>query len=540
MQNTDILKMINKWLDLLDGTPLMKAEHWPRKLQEAERRIVRELNGAISGVDEEIIRQLRRRGLAQVIAQGATDNVLLQAGLREAFTRMTEMLMEERPEISQAARNSVISQLQQQGESVEFIDFSPQVSQRIRDEAGPIVEEIQQNLVDDFRGVIVEGYQEGKGIDEIAADIDRIEDQVKDYKTERIARTEVNGAQNEGKEQTYEDFNVDYEQWLTVDPADEDVRGQDPADEFDHVMMHGQVIRVGDDFVHPAQGWTLPYPGAKIGAPGNVINCRCTTRPYIPDPEERAAVRNAIIHQGYYYPEEEIELEFEEAETIEEASDWVEENYDILTSYADLDLDLTNEHNRSLRKFFDEFPGNEDAVSRIRSMKAKSYAGKFAPKDEDVGEPITGGDLRISKTWFQDQEHYQSLVENQTEGYSLSYEDFNEQSIMAHELGHALEYKLAVKKSGMEFGDLMTEREGHEIVSTWNHHEVADNVVHDALDNMGLPKYGQETADEMRKLGSMAVGNNAELLAQGVSNYIAAEEPTQLAKEIAKEIKRRL
>lgn len=539
MNYIDLFDITNKWLDHLGGTPLFKRENWPQRAKEAERRITSQLNNAIDGINESIVRQLRRRGLAQVIGQSMTDNILLDAGLSEAFNRLTDLLVEERPELAEAGRNSVISQLQQEGISADFIDFEPHVSERIRDEVGPIVDTIKQNLIEDFEEVIVDGYEEGKGIDEIAADIDNIEDQVKDYKTERIARTEVNGAQNEGKEQTYDDFNVDYEQWLTVDPGDEDVRGHDPHDEFDHVMMHGQVVRTDDNFVHPEQGWTLPYPGAKEGDPGNIINCRCTTRPYIPEPGEEEAIRQAITQQGYYYPGEEVELEIEEAETIEEAEEWVEDNYDFSANYRNQDIDLVNEHNRAIQKTLDEFPEAEEAIGRIRSMKAKGYAGKYAPKIEK-DEPLEGHDLRISYTHFGDKDSFENLKETQTEGYAVSFEDFNEQSVVAHEIGHALEFKLAAKKNGINFGDTMTKDKRRKLIETWNHHTVAENIKHDALKNMGLPKYGKETAEEIRKLGSMSAGSDSELVAQAVANYISTDNPTQLATEIVKELKERL
>jgi uncharacterized protein with gpF-like domain len=109
--------------------------------------------------------------------------------------------------------------------------------------------------------------------------------------TATIARTEslsaLNFAAIEGYAQTDA---VDEVEWATS--RDEMVRGAKPADEWSHVAMDRQVVKLGTLWTVPrnrgAGSETLRHPGDPKGSAGNIINCRCRVLPVLRATNRRA------------------------------------------------------------------------------------------------------------------------------------------------------------------------------------------------------------------------------------------------------------
>jgi HK97 family phage portal protein len=83
-----------------------------------------------------------------------------------------------------------------------------------------------------------------------------------------IARTEVLSSFSAGRFEAMTKAGIKRHEWLTS--RDGLVRGNDPNDEFDHVIMDSQSTRVGEPFTNG-----LLYPRDPGGLAGDVINCRC-------------------------------------------------------------------------------------------------------------------------------------------------------------------------------------------------------------------------------------------------------------------------
>jgi len=292
---TKVDSILVSFLVKTGGLPVL-VKSQPRAVAEAERRLNNKLQRMFTGVETKLIEELRARGHVS----SATDRKAIAQIVEDALDDAPSAVIDEAKNAANVGRRSVISDLQRAGISIGFDDFSPEIVRQLGEQVGPIVEDTKKLMVDNFIQTLQEGYEDGLGIDAIADNLRAEAKQVRDYRLERVARTEINSAQNWGKEQSMEELGVEYDQWLTAE--DELVRGVEPTDEFDHVMMHGQITRVGEPFIHPEQGWQLSYPGAKGGEPGNIINCRCTHRPYVPTGEELERIRNAIAEDGYYYP----------------------------------------------------------------------------------------------------------------------------------------------------------------------------------------------------------------------------------------------
>lgn len=90
------------------------------------------------------------------------------------------------------------------------------------------------------------------------------------YESERLARTEIMKSHNMAKNDEIQNNDlIDYVQWL----ATEDERTRES-----HAELNGIIIRKGDIFPNGCE-----YPGDPNGEAEEVINCRCTLLPYIPE-----------------------------------------------------------------------------------------------------------------------------------------------------------------------------------------------------------------------------------------------------------------
>jgi SPP1 gp7 family putative phage head morphogenesis protein len=120
---------------------------------------------------------------------------------------------------------------------------------------------------DNIMSIISQSYQEGIGIQDAARRLKKEFATLNDYETRRIARTEINSAQNVGNYQTYFDYDINYHQWWT---------GQDARVRTSHKEIHGQIVKVGTKFSNG-----LLFPGDRNGPIKEWIHCRCTTVPYL-------------------------------------------------------------------------------------------------------------------------------------------------------------------------------------------------------------------------------------------------------------------
>lgn len=115
--------------------------------------------------------------------------------------------------------------------------------------------------------IIGDGYNDGWGINQVASNITRRFDQLSDWESKRIARTEIHNAHNMGIMNTYEEMGVEYTQWI----AARDARTRDS-----HRDINGEIIPMGGTYSND-----LRYPGDTTGPLKEWINCRCSNAPFI-------------------------------------------------------------------------------------------------------------------------------------------------------------------------------------------------------------------------------------------------------------------
>jgi SPP1 gp7 family putative phage head morphogenesis protein len=115
-----------------------------------------------------------------------------------------------------------------------------------------------------IRKVVIEGYQTGASVSDVADSIRNIFDVAKS-RAKTIARTEMIGAANEGRYIAIERSGFREKEWFTA--MDERVRPQ-------HRAMHGKTIKTGTMWLMP-DGSSLRHPGDSDGPAHQVIQCRC-------------------------------------------------------------------------------------------------------------------------------------------------------------------------------------------------------------------------------------------------------------------------
>lgn len=124
------------------------------------------------------------------------------------------------------------------------------------------------NRVDsNINQILTDGYREGQGINEVSRQITERFDQLRTWEANRIARTEIHTAQNQGIMNSYNQLGVEYTQWVAAD----DDRTRDS-----HVEIDGEIIPIGEQYSNG-----LSYPGDTSGDIEEWINCRCSNAPFV-------------------------------------------------------------------------------------------------------------------------------------------------------------------------------------------------------------------------------------------------------------------
>lgn len=150
-----------------------------------------------------------------------------------------------------------------------IIEENKQITEQIKQSNFKFSEKTRQRITKEINEILTHSETEGIGPYQVAEQIRDKFAELKGYEANRIARTEINRADNTYR---YDDIMnnklIDYIQW----------HGHDDGKERDsHIKCNGEIIRKGELFSNG-----LRYPGDPQAPAKEVINCRCTIVPYIP------------------------------------------------------------------------------------------------------------------------------------------------------------------------------------------------------------------------------------------------------------------
>lgn len=152
-------------------------------------------------------------------------------------------------------------------EDVGLFRTNPQIEDSLRYNTFQASDKTLSRVTQNITNNLADSYHEGLGIKDAGCKITREFSSLKGWESHRIARTEINTAQNEGAFSAYDELGVEYHMWWT---------GQDNRVRDSHAPLHGHIVAVGNTFSNG-----LLYPGDKSGPIKEWINCRCTTVPFI-------------------------------------------------------------------------------------------------------------------------------------------------------------------------------------------------------------------------------------------------------------------
>jgi SPP1 gp7 family putative phage head morphogenesis protein len=163
---------------------------------------------------------------------------------------------------SQAVVEGINSLEEELGSSITF-DIDDPVAVEFIKKKKVRLKDVGKTITNQIDNQIALGVEAGEGVDAIAKRIKSVFN-VATSRAKTIARTEVVGASNFSRWASMEAEGLKKKMWLTA--LDEKVRDT-------HKNMHGKIIKVGQKWV--VGGSKLRYPGDYMGAPAEIINCRC-------------------------------------------------------------------------------------------------------------------------------------------------------------------------------------------------------------------------------------------------------------------------
>jgi HK97 family phage portal protein len=229
---------------------------------------------------ERLFEQTLKRffGRQQKVVMGNLNNY--KAFTKDLFTEITFDLGEQdqilfnfsENHVRQAYETGLTLGMEDTNTTIDFNLFNPNIERAVNERLNFFATSVNQSTLRSLKNEINEGIKQGESIQKIAGRIDSVYGFSRDFRSKRIAQTEVIGATNDGQLRAYMEAGVEQKEWLTA--GDEKVR--------DSHQINGQRVPVTESFRTNA-GNILNYPGDRqSGAPAEeVINCRCTVLPVI-------------------------------------------------------------------------------------------------------------------------------------------------------------------------------------------------------------------------------------------------------------------
>jgi HK97 family phage portal protein len=253
-----------------DFTP-EEEEHWKafdRQLGRQEKTFQKIIKEFLDGQKERVVEAFKESNIVKMF------HVKLN---QDEIDQIFDMLKENKilGDITRAEFKRIIEETARRtqgqiGVDFEFSPLTPEIETWLEKKILRMVKSVNETSRKQIANIITEalaspeGYSTGEITNQIADSLD----QVSDYRSERIARTETIGTHNKAIIETYIQSDVvEGKQWIAT--LDDRVRDS-------HKEAHGQIVglrepfRVGDDL--------LMFPGDVGGDASNTVNCRCTIK----------------------------------------------------------------------------------------------------------------------------------------------------------------------------------------------------------------------------------------------------------------------
>ena len=131
------------------------------------------------------------------------------------------------------------------------------------------VKEINDTTKDKLRRTLSDGIAGGESIPRLRDRVSTVMTEAKTSRAEKIARTETHNTVGAGSHETYRVAGVQQKEWLT---------SLDGRERASHAAINGEIVGIDQPFSNG-----LMYPGDPSGSAEEVVNCRCTELPVLPE-----------------------------------------------------------------------------------------------------------------------------------------------------------------------------------------------------------------------------------------------------------------
>lgn len=183
---------------------------------------------------------------------------------------------------------------------------------------------------------------------------------------------------------------------------------------------------------------------------------------------------------------------------------------------------VTNKVNSAINKIAKKFPIIKEQVSNIKYGELDNAYGLCS---FNTGNSIN--EITLLKSLFSDEDTLIKILHHDFKT-KKSYETDNIESLVAHELGHALHSILALKRTGLKYGKSMN---SFEAIAFGNER---NKIIQDIYCLYFTDEDYEEILDECeRQLGIMARNPN-EMIAQAFGNYYYGSKKQPLSEVIVK------
>lgn len=266
-----MLEEVTSFLCSCGELPAFKSAD--NETEKTEKELEKKLKRLFHSVENRLISRLVSMGYIPTDPERRL--LFVQEYLGFLFDDFSEVIVTDA--LSQYHRGRVITfeDLREQGLTLTYTDFDVWTRDLLKNKVYTFSRDTFKRIIGDVADNLALSYEKGLGIDDAAERLKQEIQGLRDYRLRLIARTEINSAQNEGVQQTMQDLSIVYKQWLTA--RDNRVRGNKPSDKANHIVLHGEVVKVLERFSNG-----LLFPGDRLGPKKEWINCRCRIRPYIP------------------------------------------------------------------------------------------------------------------------------------------------------------------------------------------------------------------------------------------------------------------
>lgn len=225
---------------------------WKSLIDQNAKGFVTKLKGYWANQEEEVQRLLKEEyGEKGIKAKGIEDVLFDEAkAMRAGISLITPFLEQWLKEAGIQATENLI------GSDTPFESANPLARAFLKARGEYFAKNINEFTRNQLFDTLKEGVEEGENLVDLSKRVSGVYGEARDYRSDRIARTEVSAAANEGALEAYKQAGVEKHEWLVVNPQDTDCLAND-----------GAVVKLGDSF---PSGETKPpvHP-----------NCECTTIP---------------------------------------------------------------------------------------------------------------------------------------------------------------------------------------------------------------------------------------------------------------------